>query len=68
MEVTPSEIITSVRHDGILPPNRFHREVTEAGNVKERREEQPEKASLPMEVTLPGMETEDREEQPEKAR
>ena len=63
MEVTPSEIITSVRHDGIWPPNRFHREVTEAGNVKEHREAQSKKANSPMEVTLPGMMAEDREEQ-----
>ena len=56
MEVTPSEIITSVREDGIWPPNRFHIEVTEAGNVKDRREVQSPKTFMPMEVTLTGME------------
>ena len=56
MEVTPSETTTVVREVGIWPSNRSRREVTEAGNVKDRIEVQPEKAPLLMEVTLPGME------------
>ena len=41
--------------------------VTLLGMVIEVREEQPEKAELPIEVTLLGMMIEVREEQPEKA-